>query len=125
MRKKRCDHVTALLIQLHWLPVQYRIRFKVLPLVYKALYADGPVYIKQLLSEHTLSRSLRSCNKNCLDIPRTRLKTYGDRAFSVIGPILWNELPANIKNSESITIFKISLKTHLFREFLLMKNTDQ
>ena len=30
------DHITPVLVRLHWLPVSYRIRFKVLLLTYKA-----------------------------------------------------------------------------------------
>ena len=35
--KQKHDHVTPLLIQLHWLPVSQRITFKILLLTFKAL----------------------------------------------------------------------------------------
>ena len=38
---------------------------------------------------------------------------YGDRAFSVIAPILWNKLPVHIHNTHSLDQFKTLLKTHL------------
>ena len=34
---KRCDHITPILAALHWLPVSFRIDFKILLLVFKAL----------------------------------------------------------------------------------------
>lgn len=48
-------------------------------------------------------------------VPRTNFKTFGDRAFARSGPFLWNELPLEIRNSPSVTIFKSKLKTHLFK----------
>lgn len=47
---KKFDHITPVLIQLHWLPVHFQILFKVLLLVYKALNGMAPLYIMELLS---------------------------------------------------------------------------
>ena len=89
---KKFDHITPVLIQLHWLPVHFRILFKVLSLVYKALNGMAPLYITEI-SYRTCSRTLRSTDHKLLAVPKSRLKTYGDRAFSVAAPKLWNELP--------------------------------
>ena len=35
------DHITAALRELHFLPVHQHIKYKVLTMVYKALYSDG------------------------------------------------------------------------------------
>ena len=61
---------------------------------------------------------LRSDNKMVLDIPLTKLKlkTYGDRPFSIAGPILWNKLPSDIRLSESLDIFKQKLKAYFFKQ---------
>ena len=53
-------------------------------------------------------------NKNN-HFPRSRLKTYGDRAFSIAGPKLWNDLPLEIRKCASVATFKQSLKTFLFK----------
>ena len=53
--------------------------------------------------------------KTSVEVKRTNTKTYGDRAFSVAGPKLWNELPIEIKNSNNVDSFKRKLKTHLFK----------
>ena len=60
---KKFDHITPVLIQLHWLPVHFRILFKVLLLVYKALNGMAPLYITELLSYRTCSRTLRSTDQ--------------------------------------------------------------
>lgn len=108
-------HISPILINLHWLPVEFRITFKVLLLVYKALHGLAPSYISDLLNFKTYSRSLRSSCKEYLVVPRSRLKTYGDRAFSIAGPKLWNDLPLEIRKCASVATFKQSLKTFLFK----------
>ena len=100
---------------LHWLPVQYRIIFKVLLLVYKGLNGLPPAYISELLHYCISSRSLRSSSQRLPSIPRTSLKTYGDRAFSAAGPRLWNGLPLSLRSSNTLTVFKKDLKTYLFK----------
>jgi len=92
---KKTEHITPVLLKLHWLPVQYRIIFNVLLLVYKGL---NVLALQRLLS-----------------LPRTSLKTYGDRAFSAAGPRLWNELPLSLGSSNILTVFKKDLMTHLFK----------
>ena len=47
--------------------------------------------------------------------PQSRLKTVGDRAFSVAGPREWNRLPGEIRDCQTLDAFKRKLKTHLFR----------
>ena len=113
---KKFDHITPVLIQLHWLPVHFRILFKVLLLVYKALNGMAPLYITELLSYRTCSRTLRSTDQKLLAVPKSRLKTYGDRAFSVAAPKLWNELPLDLRSLVTINLFKKHLKTDLFKK---------
>lgn len=112
--KKRFDHITPVLSSLHWLPVAFRIQFKILLFVFKSLNGLAPSYLADLLTIHTPARALRSIDQQLLDCPRSRLRTRGDRAFSVAGPKLWNALPLNIKEVSSIESFKSLLKTHLF-----------
>ena len=50
-RTKRTEHITPVLKSLHWLPVSYRIDFKVLLLVYKSLNGLGPEYMSRVLTE--------------------------------------------------------------------------
>ena len=115
LRRKKFDHVTPLLKELHWLPVPQRITFKTLLLTYKALNNEAPSYLSDLLLMHNPGKNLRSsCDPILLNIPKSRLKTFGDRAFSVAAPHLWNTLPLHIRSSKSTAVFKRNLKTHLF-----------
>ena len=113
-RKRKRDHVTPLLMDLHWLPVKQRIEYKVNLITYKALHGYAPPYIRELLTVYEPRRTLRSESKGKLVVPRSHKKSAGDRAFSVSAPRLWNELPQNVTECKTIDSFKKHLKTHLF-----------
>jgi hypothetical protein len=116
-RTKKFDHITPVLKSLHWLPIHLRIKFKILLLCYKIVNGLVPSYLCDLLIPYKPSRTLRSSTKSTFVIPKTRLKTYGDRAFSCTAPILWNNLPQDIRDASSLETFKSHLKTHLFTNF--------
>ena len=99
----------------HWLPVRKRIQFKVLLLTFKALHDRSPGYISSLIEERKLRPGLRTSGLN-LRVPITRLKTYGDRAFSAVAPRLWNSIPVILRQLDDLETFKADLKTHLFRQ---------
>ena len=106
-------HISPLLFELHWLPVEHRIVFKILLLVLNNL---APSYISDLLTPYIPSRSLRSSSQSLLVVPRSIQKSYGDRAFAVTAPRLWNALPIHMRQPGfSLTAFKKCLKTCLFK----------
>ena len=111
-RTKPWQHITPTLKRLHWLPVKYRIDYKLLLLTYKALHALAPQYLSDLLENYTPARTLRSSDLGLLTVPRA--KKLGDRAFSVAAPTLWNALPLGIRQAQTLASFKSALKTHLF-----------
>ncbi len=114
-RARVVDHITPVLELLHWLPVRFRIDLKVLMLTYKALHGLAPQYLAELLIPYIPSRNLRSSQSGLLVVPKTRLRSGGDRAFSSYAPKLWNSLQANIREANSLGIFKSRLKTFYFR----------
>lgn len=57
---------------------------------------------------------MRSSSKLMLSIPRTYLKSRGDRSFSVAGPRLWNSLPLNIRSAQMLEHLKSLLKKHFY-----------
>ena len=115
-RTKKYDHIKPVLKQLHWLPVNQRINYKILLLTYKALNGQAPSYITELLEPYTPARNLRSSSKNLLKIPLVKLVSYGHRCFSFAAPTLWNSLPDYIKQSSSLSSFKTYMKTYLFKK---------
>ena len=75
----------------------------------------APLYLAELLSMYVPNRTLRSAGKMHLNVPCTRLKSYGDRSFSVYGPKIWNKLPVEIRSLPNLELFKSHLKSHVFR----------
>ena len=100
---------------LHWLPVTYRIMYKILVLTYKCIHELAPIYLQELIEEYKPSRNLRSSSQ--LNLVSTSVSTlsYGNRSFRKASAELWNRLPLNVKNCQTVNLFKTSLKTHLFK----------
>ena len=111
---RKSDHVSTALRHLHWLPIRYRIEYKIALITYKTLQKSCPGYLRDLLDESPTPRLTRSNNK--LKVPRTKLKTAGDRSYSVAAPTIWNALPLHVTNSTSVSSFKKQLKTHYFKK---------
>ncbi|KAL0152062.1 hypothetical protein M9458_052616 [Cirrhinus mrigala] len=115
-RSRKYDHITPILKSLHWLPIRFRISYKIALLTYKALNGLAPAYLTSLLPRYNPSRSLRSQNSGLLVVPRIAKSTKGGRAFSHLAPKLWNSLPDNVRGSDTLSLFKSRLKTHLFSQ---------
>ena len=81
---------------------------------YKTLTNQQPTYLYNSLSFPSHSVSTQSSDSLVLSIPYVR-SSLGKRAFSVIGPRLWNSLPPDTRNSNSLPTFRSRLKTHLFK----------
>ncbi len=82
--------------------------------VFKSLNGLAPPYISELLHPYMPTHSLRSADQLLLNVPKTKRKLRGDRAFAVAAPKLWNDLPLPIRQVSSLSLFKSTLKTYLF-----------
>ena len=121
-KEQKFCHVTPLIYELHWLPIRYRIEFKILLITLKILNFLAPTYLSSLISLRLPSKyNLRnSSDKLLLSYPRFKSKaTLGDRSFTCAAPKLWNALPFEIRSASTVSIFKTKLKTHLFRHAFL------
>ena len=105
---------SELLKQLHWLPIEWRIRFKPATLTFKALRTGYSSYLSNLLQHYEPVRSLRSSSSHYLSVPRHNLK-FGFRAFQFSAPRVWNSLPISIRESQSLPTFRRHLKTFCFQ----------
>ena len=133
------SHSVPLLKSLHWLPIRYRIIFKICTITYQALSSGQPAYLHSLLTPARKARQLRSSTSHLLFNPRIKT-SIGTRAFSIAAPTLWNPspgsvksptlwnpspgsvksptlwnpLPVSVKSCEAISTFRRHLKTYLF-----------
>ncbi|KAK0154415.1 hypothetical protein N1851_003492 [Merluccius polli] len=94
---KSWHQVLPVLRDLHWLPVTCRINYKILPSRSLPVPPGPPL----------LAFSPPP--------PKSNLRSFGDRAFSRAAPRLWDSLPQDIRDSESLAVFPSRLKTHLPR----------
>ena len=111
---RKRDHVSPVLASLHWLPVKFRIEFKILHLAYKALNGLAPRYLQDLIARYAPNRALRSQSAGLLVVPRISKSRFGGRAFCYQAPLLWNQLPVWVQEADTTSIFKTKLKTFLF-----------
>ncbi len=110
------EHISAKCRELEWLPVAYRIKYKLNMLTWKALNKQAPEYISDLISEREHDIDLRTGKSKVLNIPKTKLKSMGDKAFSVCAPKTWNLLPRNLRMSDKLQSFKAGLKSLFMSE---------
>ncbi len=106
----------SLLKELHWLPIKQRVSYKVALMVFKCLNDESfPVYLKELITVYTPTRTLRSADKCLLVKPKMNLVTFGQKSFYHAAPEVWNQLPFNLRSCKVLSIFKKLLKTHFFK----------
>ena len=115
------EHITPVLRELHWLPVDRRIEYKILLYAYKALNGLAPEYLCNMVELYAPDRVLRSASQNLLVVPRGKHCQYGMRTFAMAAATLWNSLNVRdrsnrIRDSPSLESFKSNLKTLLFKE---------
>src|SRR6218665_3832016 len=104
------------LYNLHWLPIQSWIRFKLCLHVHHAIGGQSPAYISELVIsvDNNLGRaSLHSADRQELVVPRSRLLSL-ERAYSKAAPKAWNRLPVDIKSTHDTGSFNKQLNTFLF-----------
>ena len=116
--RRKYDHVTPLLRDVvHWLPVPFRIDYKLCLLVFQSLHGAVPEYLRDCcIGTHSSASGLRvkrSLKKTYLRVRRMRTH-FGDSAFYAAGPRCWNSLPPAIRLADSVYSFKVQLKTYLF-----------
>ena len=116
--RKRKGHITPLLIELHWLPVEVRIDYKICLLVFKCQNQSAPSYLQDLVTSYAPRReNLRSATSHRMDTPIVKQQRGGERSFMYAAAKVWNKLPLHVKTSPTIETFKTSLKTYLFKDY--------
>ena len=117
-RAMKRDHASPYLKELHWLPVQERITYKIMVYVYKCIHGLAPAYLSSLMRLYTPGRSgLRSASDTSRLFEHNtihNLQTASNRTFSIVAPRTWNSISFSVRSSPSLVIFKKSLKHELF-----------
>ena len=114
--KRWKENITPYLKQLHFLPVRYRIKFKIALLVYKCINNLAPDYLKGLLKLREIKRRVSRLDDDffLLKVPPKSNFSRTEAAFCYTGPQIWNGLPFSIRSISVLQSFKTALKTYFF-----------
>ncbi len=63
----KLEHINLLLNNLHWLPVKFRINFKILLLSFKAYHGFAPSYLCYVIDKRQPAHSLRDFDDSLLE----------------------------------------------------------
>ena len=99
----RSVSASSLLHQLHWLPVERRIRFKLASLCHRVIHTGQPNYLASMLTPYEPPRQLRSSATGLLVVPPHRID-IASRRFSCAAPR--NTLPLAVRSAPSLRTFK-------------------
>ena len=110
------DHVTPALRQLHWLPVDRRVDFKLCTMMHSIHTGQCPTYLADMVRAVAVTQT-RSCLRSA-DTAQYHKPRYcteiGKRAFSYAGPLAWNALPPSLHSIMDSKHFRKHLKMHYF-----------
>jgi len=118
------DSISDGLRQLHWLPVESRIQFKLCLLMHLIHTGHCPSYISdtvQLVADHASRTGLRSASTSRYILPRLRTM-FPKRTFSFSDPKAWNSLPDRYLLIESTVSLKITAQNISISSFCLVIN---
>ena len=111
--------ITELRKELHFLPVASRICYKICFLMFNVINDRAPEYLTKMVAKRSIkTKVLRADGDNTLLEKKSHTVKYkiNERRLSIAGPQLWNQLPRKIREETSVSLFKVQLKTHLFRK---------
>jgi len=111
LRAGKFEHITPALIKLHWLPVKQHVLYKQALIIFNVLPHNNFSYLCDLLTIHNSSRNLRSSSHHLLGYMRTVSST---RCYKHSAATNWNDLPYDIRDCSSVSVFKRKFKSHLF-----------
>ena len=119
--RSKFSHITPHLKKLHWLPVRYRVQFKIGLITYKILNQGQPVYLRELIHPYSFSRNTRRSTPKLkfLQTPTFDRRVHKSikhisNSFSHYALALWNSFSFHVRNSPSVASFRNHLRTHLF-----------
>ena len=113
LRAGKFEHITPALIKLHWLPVKQHVSYKQALITFNVLHHNTTRYLHNLLTIHNPSRNLRSSSHHLLSVGHMRTVS-SLHCYKYSADTDWNDLPYDIRNCDSVSVFKCKLKSPLF-----------
>src|SRR6218665_1707334 len=95
----RFGHITDYMRNVsHWLPVQQRIHYRFSSIVWHCVLGNAPFYLLELFILTSAGSGLRTASKEDFLVPRSRNAIRQKRAFSIVGPTVWNGFPSDLRS---------------------------
>ena len=121
-KNPRCDHISKVLVSLHWLRIEQRIIYIIPILTFNAFVKhSAPMYLFELVKKLSSSTCTRSANDDLfLVIPplsRNCCNTFSERSFNFAAPTEWNRIDKRIRRTSNLNTFKSEIKTILFLSY--------
>lgn len=117
---RKFDHVSCFRAQLKWLPIRHRRNVHILSLLFNVLFKpQSPSYLSERFS-YLASGSgnrLRSSSNLSLSFPASKSKSYS-KSFSMHAVRLWNRLPVEIRQSQTVATLRNRLKKYWLDDLL-------
>ena len=118
----RCDHISEVLVSLHWLRIEQRIIYKILILTFKAfVHYSAPMYLSELVKKKSSSTNTRSANDDLLlvipPLSRNCSITFFEESFNFAAPTEWNRLDKRIRSIANLNTVKSEIKTIMFLNY--------
>ena len=100
-KESKYCHITPLLRTLHWLPVVYRIQFKILLLTFKAIHGNAPCYISDLISVRTTAHIV---SDQVIEL-RSTIVAFVHQTHQVIDLFTWLHLNSGMASQATLGAF--------------------
>jgi len=117
------DHISSVLAQLHWLPVNQRITYKLCLLIHLVHVKHCPDYLNNLVhltADSATRPGLRSASHLSYRKPALASK-FSERAFSYAGPAAWNSYLIIFSPSLTLPVLNDSSKLFCFLHALIIE----
>ncbi len=122
-RTSRYSSITGPMMSLHWLPIKFRIRFKINLLTYRVYNTHYPVYLESCIQPYKSPYPTRLSDpvRHTLDVPYFQYKKHNSfvqlkNSFAYTAPRLWNSLNETCRSAPSVGAFRARLKTYLWAQ---------
>ena len=111
---RRRDHATPIIERLNWLRINKKYIYEICIFIFKIKAHEVPEWLFEFpTAAEARGAAVVTRQNHKLFIPRTRTNN-GARNLYVEGPRLWNSLPENVLNCQTLSSFKGKLFNYLF-----------
>ncbi len=111
---RKHDHVSPTFEELECLRINKKYTYDVCITMHKLLYGFYPDFIHKFLSVRDVAPS-GTWQQNNLVVPRTRTNA-GAKAFTAVGPKVWNSLPQDIRDTSFLISFNRKVLNYLLSD---------